>query len=516
MFTIFKEDKKTLLFILATTFIVGFIAHAHAYLNLFLNHDSLFVQHNNSHAFLDSHGRFFIKYWTYIIGGATLPFIHGIFSLIFITLSSYFIVKILDLKNNFSIFAICGIFATSPILTFSNATYVFFSDLYMLAMFLSIVSVYIFRRTNFIFATPFLVCSLGIYQSYIQVATTLLLILLIKNILDKHSFKDIIKNGIMSLLLLASSICIYYIIIKYFNTQELSSYQNYNSIGSYSGIDIVSLLKACYLHPLKYLFVRPYILATTETLETNFLSYTNYFIATLTLMYLSLSCLYQKVTTPNILLIGMILFVMPFAMNFISFASKQNLHDLTLTSIYCFYVLAIFSMEYFKVTVVPIFSQMKLAPKLLTCVNILFVLAIIFPIHSNIIFANQVYVYKDLHFTSSLSLMTRVVDRMEQTEGYEHGKTKVLFIGQTMFNKYFNSRLLIDRYDPIKQHFMHGTVTYNYQGFLNHILNLDIPLLDSSYLEQVKSKEEVEEMLEFPHKNSVKMVDDILFVKISN
>ena len=45
------------------------------------------------------------------------------------------------------------------------------------------------------------------------------------------------------------------------------------------------------------------------------------------------------------------------------------------------------------------------------------------------VFANQLYLKKELEIDSTLSVMTRVLDRLEQTEGYAVGETPVAMAG---------------------------------------------------------------------------------------
>ena len=48
---------------------------------------------------------------------------------------------------------------------------------------------------------------------------------------------------------------------------------------------------------------------------------------------------------------------------------------------------------------------------------------------SSIVFANQVYLKKNLEYQTTLSVMTRVVEQAEQTEGFDPGFTPVAIIG---------------------------------------------------------------------------------------
>ena len=49
-------------------------------------------------------------------------------------------------------------------------------------------------------------------------------------------------------------------------------------------------------------------------------------------------------------------------------------------------------------------------------------------IFNNVVFANQVYLKKVLEYDATASLATRVVDRIEQTDGYVPGETTVAFV----------------------------------------------------------------------------------------
>ena len=47
----------------------------------------------------------------------------------------------------------------------------------------------------------------------------------------------------------------------------------------------------------------------------------------------------------------------------------------------------------------------------------------------SIVFSNQVYLKKNLELESTLSLMSRVIQRIEETEGYTPGYTPVAILG---------------------------------------------------------------------------------------
>ena len=106
------------------------------------------------------------------IPDAAFFFFLGFLSLFFIGITSYLITKLLSIKNKLLIGFVCGILITNLTVTLLNATYILDVDIYMFSLLLAVLSVYIFRRYKygFLFSPLLLVGSLGLYQSFFQVA----------------------------------------------------------------------------------------------------------------------------------------------------------------------------------------------------------------------------------------------------------------------------------------------------------------------------------------------------------
>ena len=130
-------------------------------------------------------------------------------------------------------------------------------------------------------------------------------------------------------------------------------------------------------------------------------------------------------------------------------------------------------------------------------------------------FANQTYLKKDLEFTATASVMTRCLDRIEQTEGYIPGETPVAFIGD------INKSALIET-RPGYLHNMTGlyssySITYfdSYELYLTNVLGYNINCIPKSIYTDIESLDEVVAMPSFPDKDSVKIINGILVVKLS-
>jgi hypothetical protein len=131
---------------------------------------------------------------------------------------------------------------------------------------------------------------------------------------------------------------------------------------------------------------------------------------------------------------------------------------------------------------------------------------------TNALFANRVYVKKDLEERATLTVMTRIIDRIEQTDGYTTGSTPVVFYGD------LNSSPLMKRSDSfdylgvgLDNSF---SVTYKetYRVYINEYMNYPMIIQDTF---DFKYQQSIEKMPVFPAEGSTRVIDGILFVKLS-
>ena len=112
-------------------------------------------------------------------------------------------------------------------------------------------------------------------------------------------------------------------------------------------------------------------------------------------------------------------------------------------------------------------------------------------------------------------LMTRVLDRVEQVEGYVPGETPVAFLG-----KFYESPLLgEDVFAAYRQTGleMRTPVTYGdvAASYLHDRLGYNIRLATDEEIGAHASDPEVQSLGVFPASDSVKMVDGCVYVRVS-
>ena len=139
-------------------------------------------------------GRFFNPLYLQLRGVICSASLIGILSLCYLTVTAWLIVMLLDIKQNLLIFCACGILTTNTAITFLNASYIGAADVYMLALLLSTAAAYMAARYRYGFlCSPILLClSLGLYQSYLQVAVFLCMLAIAKLLLENRPIKTIL------------------------------------------------------------------------------------------------------------------------------------------------------------------------------------------------------------------------------------------------------------------------------------------------------------------------------------
>ena len=94
-------DRKQLIRVLLCAFVLGLIAHGFCFFNANVSHDCLnaLVYTSDEYIHQISIGRFMRPIYSMIKGDVELPLVNGLLSLLFIGLSSYFVIDILEIKN---------------------------------------------------------------------------------------------------------------------------------------------------------------------------------------------------------------------------------------------------------------------------------------------------------------------------------------------------------------------------------------------------------------------------------
>lgn len=140
--------------------------------------------------------------------------------------------------------------------------------------------------------------------------------------------------------------------------------------------------------------------------------------------------------------------------------------------------------------------------------------AILFLYGCNFVTAHQLYLRRDLEFQSTLSVMTRVIDRMEQIEGYDPGYTPVAVVGNLSDSCLSMERPGFEHLTPYGSN--HYAITYleTSTWYLWQVLGYPVNLVDSTTQHELARREDVRAIPSFPDRDCCRMVDGVLVVCI--
>jgi hypothetical protein len=483
------------------------------------SHDSLLEIYQDDSAWQIALGRFMHPILIFLRGGITNPWLIGFCALIWLAASVYLVADILDIRNTISIILLSGVMVCNLTLISTNSAFLQEMDYYSLALFLSILGVWLCKKKSPLYIAlgiAAMAISMGIYQAYISVAITLVMILLLKMTWEEgFCLKSVAKDIAVYYVSIIAAAVLFYIIwkifLKIFGIWTADTYNGMAGLGDFSDTGIFSLIGMTYSNVLYY-FWNPETFTTMEFRGQSMsvfwlylLRLANIFIVLKLIIEVAKKDIKKKVGAGRIALQVCILALLPMGMNFVCIMSKGMEHTLMVYAFIMLYVLAIWLQDK---TVINENSKNSTS-KVMKAVTIITVGCVVW---SNVVYANQVYLKKDLQENAMNSLMTRIVADIEDMDGYEPNVTPVAFVGSFENSPYIQE---LAGFEDILPYGM-GKTTLTYSGteqyFLKYELNVPMNIITLGELEQ---EDDIINMPSYPLKGSLAYVGDVLVVKIS-
>ncbi len=497
----FKIDRNTLFFTIICTFVIGFIVHGYCYSNVMFSHDSLggLSMPGGSVKGEISIGRFLQPLdILYIRGHLAVPWIMGFFSLCWLSLANFFVIKTFDLNSKINTVILCAMTTTNMTLTYTNATYIHESSSLMLALLFAAISVYVFEkyRFGFIFTPIFIVLSCGFYQAYFSVSVILMMCVIAVPIMNNSSFKLILEKALKGICSLIVGLLLYYLVYEITfvisGASASSSYNSVEKIFDFNFANIINLIYSTYEKIIRaFIFPRTYY-----TLCALFV---NFFIILISII--GVVKIYLKLSKINFVLLMVLILLLPLGANITYFLSQGVFHELMDFSYVYLYLFSFLILKYSGLI------NCKLIPRLIAVMLSFIVL-------SNYIYTNNIYFEKELTYYNTMSIMTRVIVDLEDTEGYVYGETPIIFVGQLSTSKMAIERPGFEHISGIGLGNSSITSPFRTQNYLNNVLPYNIV---SGNLDEMENKDELdlESMPQYPNDGYIRMIDNQIIVKFS-
>ncbi len=223
----YLKKHKAVLF---ASFLSAGMAYMFLFTNKLVNHDDILALFDLGTGI--SSGRWMIDLLAKLTITGSMPWLNGVTAVFLLALANCALVDLLEIKSPF-----LQILLSAAMMVFPGQMdvfcYMFTSTAYALAQLFSVLAVFFYRRGGKAGSSAgvlFAVLSLGIYQSYIALSSSLLLLLLIKDLAENEkSGGQIFLDGLKSLFFLLVTAAVYFALTELFFVVFHSAFNTYGS-----------------------------------------------------------------------------------------------------------------------------------------------------------------------------------------------------------------------------------------------------------------------------------------------
>ena len=510
---IFTKERK---YIFLITILTSMIVHFQLYALMITGPDtlinSMYHQADIWEAMLLRFGLDFVQA---IKGNIVSPVLATLLSSIFLGITVILVIDIFKIKNKYLKYLTAIIFSVAPNIS-ATLTFFYCSDAYILGMLLATLAVFMMKKyenKNWIILISGLLIALamGMYQTYLSVTMVLVVATLIIDILNKVEIKKIFINIIRYVLMGIVGIILFYVlahITLWFRNLSVSSYSGANTIGLKTLLNLPSLLPEAYQSFFNYYFNDNIIPNTIW--NTNILYIIIFLVMLISAIYIIIkSKIYEKIS--NTILLIILIFLLPICFGIIEImVPNVDIHILMACSM--IYIFPIF------------FKILEFLPRDNICMFFKYVIAFcsIIIIWNYIWQDNASYIAINSMQNQAESTILRIVTQIEELDEYNQ-EMPVLFIGGLENNAYLNkdntsieAKKIYDR----SWGFISDTPTIwwgnldSWRKILYEYLGVNMNLVSESESTGILESEEFKNMNCYPEKDSIKVIDNTVVVKL--
>lgn len=431
------QNKRTFLMCVVSVFLLGLMAHNYGFVHSSFSHDSLLEFNGDgvSNYIRLKNGRFLSPVCRGLFRtDMTLPWLIGVLGLLWISLAVFFTARIFHVESPVMLVLISGFFAANLTVSSTIATFMHDFDCDMLALLFSVLAVFFWQKGKWgiVSGAVFVMLSLALYQSYICVTITLVMLVCMIELLDGSNLRGVFLRGLRACAMLLLGGGLYFLAVKAVGhiTQVALMTNTYNSmdralkIVELSWFDVRFLLKETY----QLFFERVIGVLSPFPQVTGF---STVVLLGMTAIMLAVEIITERVRLGETILLLVLVFLLPLGMNLMHLLTLGSAsHELMVFSYWLTYLLPLLLAERLvrraRAASGKWESHLFQASR---CVQTVCMLLLLVLIYANVQTANVMYLKKDMEQDAYLSVMTRVVYRMEEEEAYVPGETPVVMVG---------------------------------------------------------------------------------------
>ncbi|WP_033542707.1 glucosyltransferase domain-containing protein [Planococcus sp. CAU13] len=478
-------------------FLIGLLTHLYIFTQYTPNHDGLINIYNSQLKFKS--GRFFLGPFSGISSLFDLPWVIGLLSTLYLSLLAVVVTELLGLKKKISIWLTAGLIVTFPTIT-STFSYMFTADGYMFGFLLAGLALLVTQKYKwgFLPGSIILFVSVGIYQANLPLTLTLAALVIIQSLLfGKDSIRHTLIKSSAYVAMVAIGMIFYAILFKAYQGifgGEISDYQGLNDIGVASG-GILSPFYSIAKSAVFYFFD-----GIVGRGEVSLFTVLN--ILLLVLIAVLFIAMGRRRSIGFTALAAAAIAAMPFLAYILYFVSSGvDYHMLMIMGLVPVYIL-------------PILFYEQMADSKVLAWSVVAVLGL--TIFNFGLIANISYFNTTLKYEKSYANANRVLDRIEQTEGYEDANTLAIF-GTHYLSSELGRTIIPQRIPEMTGVLGETSLAHpvHYQYMFANLFGVEFELATEEEREAILESEAFSDMAVWPHPDSVQIVDDVIILKLN-
>lgn len=503
-----KKINRKMKIAFVSAILFGLASHMFMMTNKLPNYDDV-------HCFLDDYGSGIqVGRWMLFIlgnivrrtmGNISLPWLNGLMCIFLLGITAAIVVDILEFKSDIICFLTGAVIVSFPAVTgtlFFMYTAVYYCGAACLAAWA--VKLIKCKKVSCVIGGIFLISfAVGIYQAYFVWAVSLaLLVMVTESLKDQAEGAALFKAGFRMLAALSGGLILYLLCMKLFlflKGTNLSVYQNLDQMTAFENINFLGRIGLAYQNYGKLLWENVGGINGLWILRAALI------ILHVVIFVLAIFAWYRKKRQGKLLvaleLMGM-LGIFPLAVNLIYVISQET---------YVYSIMLFSGVAIYLLSAVMVNGFME-EGKLLLCCRWTICAALFIVSLGQIQYANIQYLIMNMQYEQATSYFTTMVTQIKSLDGYKD-TLKIALIGDQIEDKAFTYNEEFDEYS------MGGRGNdlinlYSRVDFLKRYLGYEQEILsDTKPLEQ---SEIVQEMPAYPDKGSMKLIENVIVVKLEN
>lgn len=505
---LFRNNKSTYKAAFLGTFVIGFLCYFYTMSHHFLTYDSLWNLYSDQN--MISSGRQFLTYACSIGSYYDLPAVNGLLSIFYLSVAAVILVDVFKIQNKVTAVLLGGFLVSFPSVA-STFCYTFTVDGYMLAVLLTTLAFWVTEKYKYGFLAGIALngFAIGIYQAYFAYLIVLCILKLLLDLLEEEKMKKIYVSVGRYLAMGVGGYGVYVISLRLmllWQHAETSGYQGTDKVLEFSFAQIPYGLKAAF--DSFYYFARwGNILTTTPAMKICYV-----------VLFLSGAGMYAYLFIKNrrfanitrVILAAVLVMSLPFGLNVITILAPEAYFHLLMR-----YAWVLFFIWFLVLAERLVFSDSETKRREKIVYPVILCSAVM--IFQFCVMANIVAFNMEERYEKTYALCVRLVDRLEQTEGYETGMEVAILGGFPDPESY--PATSITRTDLSGYFGAEGEYVVNSTNkiaeFCAHYLNVTLQTISSDRETELTTTEEFMQMEKFPHRESIKQINGVWVIKLN-